>query len=261
MDSELQLILSTNGAIAFLLVLSRVSGMLASAPMFSTFPIPAQAKAILALFVTFIMYPLVVHSSTYQPPTDMIMLTIMVFKELFVGLLIGFCANLIFYAVQMAGQLLSIQMGLTMSTILDPVTQQQAPVVGQFYMFIACMVFIQLNAHQWLFSSIYNSYKTIPIGLDFTFNSTIVPKIIYFTSQLFPIAFGIIMPIFILMFLIDVALGFTSKMMPQMNIYMVAMPLKAYLGITLMLLFITTTTVYLGNLISNTLENLKVIFS
>lgn len=261
MENDLQLLFSIQGVIAFLLVVSRVSGMLSTAPLFSTFPVPVQLKALLAALVSFIIYPLVIHANTYQVPTDLIMLTLMVFKELFVGILIGFSARLIFDAIHMGGQLLSIQMGLSMAQTMDPITKQRSPAIGQFYMFIASIIFIQINAHQWLFTSIYESYKAIPLGLNFEFTAHLVPKIIYFTSQLFPIALGIVMPIFALMFLVDIALAFMSKMMPQMNIFMVAMPLKAYLGITLIFLFITTTAVYLSNLITNTLQNLKVIFT
>jgi len=261
MENELQLLFSTQGVIGFLLVLTRISGMLTAAPLFSTFPVPMQAKAILAILTTFIMYPLVVHSSTFQPPTDIIMLTIMLSKELCIGVLIGFCANLIFDAVQIAGQLVSIQMGLSMAAAMDPLTKQQSPVIGQLFTFIACMVFIQLNAHHWLFSSIYDSYKSMPLGMNFDFTTHIIPRLLYFTSQLFPVAFGIIMPIYVLLFLVDISLAFMAKMMPQMNIFMVAMPLKAGLGISLILVFIATTTIYLGHLISNTLDNLKVIFS
>jgi flagellar biosynthetic protein FliR len=108
---------------------------------------------------------------------------------------------------------------------------------------------------------VYNSYHSIPIGLNFEFNAEIVQKLLYFTSQLFSIAFSIIMPIFGLLFITDIALAFVSKMMPQMNIYMVSLPLKIYIGIVLMSIFLITTAVYLSGLIQMLLDNISNIFS
>jgi flagellar biosynthetic protein FliR len=154
-----------------------------------------------------------------------------------------------------------MQMGLAVAEALDPVTKQQVPIIGQFYLFTASTLFIFLNGHQWLISCVYRSYHSIPIGYNFEFTAELVQKLLYFTSQLFSIAFSIIMPIFGLLFVIDIALAFISKLMPQMNIFMVGLPLKIYVGMILMSIFITTTAVYLSRLIQMLLENVSNIFS
>lgn len=260
MNQDFSVLFSTQSLIVFLLVVSRISGMLTTAPLFSTFPIPMMVKAGLAALVAFIMYPFVLHISNFQMPHDMISMSVLIFKEILIGVLIGFSANLIFVGIQIGGQLLSIQMGLAVAEALDPVTKQHVPIIGQFYLFTASMLFIFLNGHQWLFSSVYSSYHSIPIGLNFEFTAEVVQKILYFTSQLFNIAFSIIMPIFGLLFIIDIALAFISKMMPQMNIFMVGLPLKIYLGIILMSTFLVTTAGYLSGMIKMLLENLRSIF-
>jgi len=261
MNQDLLVLFSGQSIIVFLLVVSRISGMLTTAPLFSTFPIPVMVKACLSALIGFIMYPLILHTSHFQMPHDIISMSLLMFKELLVGILIGFSANLIFIGIQIGGQLLSMQMGLAIAEALDPVTKQQVPIIGQFYLFTASTLFIFLNGHQWLFSSVYSSYHSIPIGLNFEFTAEIVQKLLYFTSQLFSIAFSIIMPIFGLLFVIDIALAFISKMMPQMNIFMVGLPLKIYVGIVLMSIFITTTAAYLSGLMQMLLENISSIFS
>lgn len=261
MNHDLSVLFSFQSLIIFILVMSRISGMLSTAPLFSTFPIPLQLKAALAALVAFLIYPFVFKYSSYPVPHNLPEMAIMLFKELFIGILIGFCAQLIFVGIQIGGQLLSIQMGLAIAEALDPVTHQQVPIVGQFYLFVASLVFIYLNGHQWLFTSILASYRTIPIGLNFEFTADLTQKILIFSSQLFSIAFGIIMPIFAMLFMIDIALAFTSKIMPQMNIFMVALPLKIYVGLTLMSLFMPTTAIYLSNLMTNLLESLRNIFT
>ncbi|MDD3014795.1 MAG: flagellar biosynthetic protein FliR [Candidatus Gastranaerophilales bacterium] len=261
MNQDLSVLFSGQSIIVFLLVVSRIIGMIITAPLFSTFPIPMMVKGSFAALVGFIMYPSILQVSQFQIPTDIISMSILIFKELIVGTLIGFSANLIFIGIQIGGQLLSMQMGLAVANALDPVTKQNVPIVGQFYLFTASTIFIFLNGHQWLFSSVYSSYHSIPIGLNFEFTAEIVQKLLYFTGQLFSIAFSIIMPIFGLLFIIDIALAFISKMMPQMNIFMVGLPLKIYLGLILMSLFITTTAGYLSGMIKMLLENISAIFS
>jgi flagellar biosynthetic protein FliR len=214
----------------------------------------------LTALVAFIIYPFIVQNYSFPIPNNLISMSVLVFKELFIGILIGFCAQLIFTGIQIGGQLLSIQMGLAIAETLDPVTQQNVPVVGQFYLYVASIVFIYLNGHQLLFQTVFASYNTIPIDMNFSFTADITQKILYFTSQLFAIAFRIVMPLFGLLFVVDIALGFTSKIMPQMNIFMVSLPLKIFIGLSFMSLFMPTTAVYISTLISNLLETVMNIF-
>lgn len=258
---ELFDLISPKNIVLFILILSRLSGMMLYAPFFSTFPIPMQAKAVLIAMLSLIMLPIVSHSNGFVAPTNLIWLTLLIAKEIFIGLLIGFCSGLVFSAIQMSGHFLSIQTGLAVSNVLDPVTKNQSPAMGQFYLFLAGMAFLYINGHQWLFTSVFDSYNTIPVSLNFQLSGPMVDQIIYMTSQLFSISFGLIMPIYSVLFVADICLGFVSKMMPQMNIFMVALPFKIYLGLFLMILFMTPTSVYMTNLIRNFLQNILSIFT
>lgn len=246
--------------IVFILVLSRLSGLMASAPFFSTFPAPMPAKIGLISMIAFIMYPFALQNSHFVIPHDMFSMTILMFKEIFIGVLIGFCANLVFIGIQTGGQLLSIQMGLTIANTIDPMTRQNVPVIGQFYLYIASLLFIVLNCDKWLFGSIYDSFQLMPIGLDLSFTTKIVPTVLFYTSQIFVISFGLVMPIFAMLLLIDIALGFISKLIPQMNVFMVGLPIKIWIGFILMSLFMINSSLYIGNVMKNWFENLINIF-
>lgn len=261
MNQDLATFLAPQSMLVFILVMSRISGMIVTAPLFSTFPIPPMVKVGLSALSAFIMYPLILNYSNFQVPHDLVTMGLLVFKELFVGILIGFCAGIIFVGIQIGGQLLSLQMGLTIAEAMDPVTKQHVPIIGQYYLFTASLVFIYLNGYQWLFNAVYDSYKTIPISLNFEFTTQIVDKILIFIGQLFPIAFGIIMPIFALLFITDIALALVSKMMPQMNIFMVGLPLKIYVGLFFMAIYIIPTASYLSGLIQTLLDNMGSIFT
>lgn len=260
MERDLSIFFSTESIIVFILVLTRISCMLTTAPLFSTFPIPMQLKVGLAALSAFIMYPIVMQTADFFMPTDLLGLSLLIFKEVLIGTMIGFAASLIFVGVQIGGQVLSMQMGLAIANALDPVTRQQVPIVGQFYLFLASLTFIYINGHQWLFSTIHDSYSSIPIGLSFDFSSRIIEQILYFSTQLFSIAFSIIMPIFGILFVITLLMGFMAKIMPQMNIFMVAMPIKIYIGLVLVSMLMPQTANYLTHLIKNMLIDLNGIF-
>jgi len=257
---DFSMFFSIESIIVFLLVFARLSGMLVTAPLFSTFPVPVQIKVTLSALCAFIMYPFVVQHASFIMPNDLIGLSILMFKEVAIGLLIGFAVSLIFTIVQIAGEMISVEMGLSMASALDPVTHQNVPIIGQFYLFMASLVFISINGHQYLFSSVYDSYKSIPIDMDFAFSSHITQQLLVFSSQIFLFAFGIIIPVYLTLFLVTVLMGIVAKIMPQMNVFMLAMPVKIYIGLGLMILMMPSTTVYLGKLFNDLLININGIF-
>lgn len=246
---ELLQLLSPKNIVGFIMVVTRLSGMMVSAPLFSTYPIPPQVKAWLVALVAFIMYPLVSANANFIVPTSMPEMTLFLLKEFGVGFLIGFLANFIFVGIQMAGQLLSQQVGLAMSSMLDPATQAHIPVIGELYLMLTTMIFLGLNAHQWLFAAVYQSFIKIPPGLDNFFTPIIVQQVLHMSSQMFAISLGLVLPIFCVLFVLEILLGVLAKMIPQMNIFMVAIPLKIYIGLVLMIMFLSPMANYITNLI------------
>lgn len=262
MEHDFSIFFSTESIIIFILVLSRIAGMLTSAPLISTFPIPIQLKAGLAAMCAFILYPFVLQSAVnFIAPKDLISFSVLLFKETAIGILIGFAISLIFTAVEIGGQILSIQMGLAIASALDPVTRQNVPIVGQFYLFIASIVFITLNGPHWLFTTVYDSFHSIPIGMSFNFSSSITEQLLFFAGQLFLIAFSIIIPIFSVLFITTILMGIIAKILPQMNIFMIAMPAQIYIGLLLMLILMPSTAFYLSKLFKELLININGIFA
>ncbi len=110
------------------------------------------------------------------------------------------------------------------------------------------------------FSAIYNSFKSMPVGYTVAFSPQIFEQILVVTGHVFSIGLGIAIPIFSVLFITDILLGFTSKMMPQMNIFMVSMPLKIYLGLLLSLIFMRPMAEYLGVIIEQFMTKISLIF-
>ncbi len=257
---NLDVLFSTTNILLFMAIITRISGLFASAPLFSTYPIPMQGKVWLAALIAFILFPIVQYNTNFAAPTNVPALTVILFKEFLIGYVIGFCANIIFAGIEFGVNMFAIQMGLSASQALNPASGGTSPVITRAYTYLASMIFIILGAHQWLFSAIYNSFKSMPIGYTFAFSPEFFQQIITFTSQLFNISLSIALPIFGVLFITDVLLGFTSKMMPQMNIFMVSMPLKIYLGLLLSLMFMRPMAEYIAVLIEKFISEIVLIF-
>ncbi len=260
MDFTLLHIFSPANILIFMAIFVRIGGLLASAPLYSTYPIPAQVKIWLTAFIAFILYPLVQANSHFLIPHEAAGLTCVFIKEFAIGYIIGFCANLVFMAAELGANMFSIQMGLSISQALNPASGTTSPIISQAFTLLITMVFINLNAHQWLLSALYSSFAHVPIGYSFIFDGALVQKVIYLTGQMFTIAIGISMPIFSILLIKDILLGFVSKLMPTMNIFMVAMPLKVYVGLLLCMIFMRPITEYSKIILEKVLTQVATVF-
>ena len=253
-------IFSPANIILFMAIVTRLSGMFATAPMFSTFPIPQQVKIWLSAVISFLVFPMIQAKINFIAPTSVPELTIILFREFLIGFAIGYCANVMFIAMELGANMFSIQMGLSADMALNPMSGGTSPMITQMYTWMMTMVFIALNAHHWLFAAFYNSFQSMPIGYGFGFSPEVVHQIIFIVSQIFVISLKIALPIFGVLLITDVLLGFTSKVMPQMNIFMVSIPLKIYLGLLLSLMFVRPIVEYLNTLIPQFMKMVLAVF-
>lgn len=254
-------LLSSYNIIIFMLVFTRLTGLFQSAPFFSSIRMPVMAKVWFAALIAFIFYPLIQVSKAYVMPHSAPEFIILIFIEFAIGYLIGFVANLIFEGVRMAGNILSIQMGLSMSEALDPATGVQATEVATIYIYLTTLIFLMTGAYQTLFIAVYNSFSALKIGTFLLFNTAMVSGFLTLFSQLFKVAFGIALPIFSVLLISDILLGIMSKMMPQMNIYMVALPVKIYIGLFLILAFLSAENVYIQSIITKYMQAINMLFT
>lgn len=257
MSINLLNLLSPRNLVLFVVIFTRLSGMITTVPLISTYSIPIQIKTWFMAAVAFVIFPIVMAKTGFQMPTTIPELSVILIREFMIGYIIGFTANLVFYGVEIAADLISMQMGLTAAQALNPMTGDTSPILSQAYTILASMVFLSLNAYQWIFSAIYKTFEIMPPGYGFLVNGHLTNNIIRLSSDIFIIGLGIALPIFSVLVITDVLLGVTAKMMPKMNIFMVAMPIKIYLGLLLFIMlthqmFMQIATLlekYIGNII------------
>lgn len=247
---ELLNLFSTTNIILFVIVLTRLSGFFVSAPLFSTYPIPAQIKIWLCATIAFLIYPFLADKGI-TVPNSIPVLSCFLALEFAVGFLLGYLANIIFIGVQLSGHVISMQMGLSIADSFDPATGSAAPALGTLYVYIISLIFLAINAHHYLFASIYQSFTSIPPGSEFLFSQDFIHQVVVLVSSLFAIAVKVVIPLFAIMFAVEVLMAVVAKMMPQMNIFMVSLPFKILVGLILLLVFLSPTASYMVTLIQD----------
>ena len=209
----------------------RISGLMLFAPFFGSAVIPARIKAVLTLALTLLLYPMVAHSIPQLPPGEW---PLLVFKELLVGLALGIITSLVFDAVQMAGQILSIQMGYSLINILDPNTMVESTVIATFHQSLAMLIFLRLDVHLWLLRALGNSFEYLPLGsahLTSAFTVTALEA----GASVIEVGVQIAAPVLSATLLTDIVLGLLGKASPQLPLMLLGPAVKSLLGMLVLM--------------------------
>jgi len=215
--------------VAFVLILVRMAGLFLTAPVFSSKNINVMVKAAWILLVTFVIFP-VVDFKPENLPAPGLALGLAVIREVLVGLSVGMGASMILSGIQMAGQIADTQMGLGLANVIDPMTNTQVSVMGQFFYTIATLVFLAVDGHHMLIKALVDSFSVVPLG-QAHFTPALGTKMMGLFSQMFFIAFRVGAPIIGALFITNMALGVVARTVPQMNVFIVGMPLNLGVGL------------------------------
>jgi flagellar biosynthetic protein FliR len=232
----------------FFLIFLRVGAIMLAIPLFDSRSLPPLVKVGLALAVSVLLFPLV-KSGPQVVLDDALFFGLRIAGEIATGVIIGLAVKLVFTGIQMAGQIAGFQMGFAIANIMDPATSDQIPILSQFNNLIAVLIFFAINAHHWFLRALVESYTLIPI-FEFSFNGMIVKQLVALTGSMFIIAIKIGAPVIAALLLTNVTFGLIARTVPQMHVFIVAMPVKSVVG----LLFLGFSLPYVAEL-------LKTIFS
>ncbi|MFD2044117.1 flagellar biosynthetic protein FliR [Ornithinibacillus salinisoli] len=247
-------IININSFPVFLLVLVRVAAFFVTLPFFSYRTIPLPFKIGFSFFLAFIMF-YTIDASTIVIDELYIFLIV---KEILVGLLIGLIGYIIISAVQIAGGFIDFQMGFAIANVVDPQTGAQSPLTGQYFYIIALLFLLSVDGHHLLIDGIVNSYRFIPIDTFIPFqDGNIVEFIIRTFNNMFLIAFQIAIPIVGCLFLVDVALGIIARTVPQLNVFVVGLPIKILVSFVAIFFFLSLYVVLVKNLFETMFEAMR----
>ncbi len=215
----------------FLLILSRILGLLTVAPIFSADSIPFAVRMMLSFLFSLILFPV---SAGFMPPVpgSMAAYAMYVGSEVMIGVLLGFLVNIIFAGFQMAGEFFSVQIGFGYTEVLDPVSQTSNPVISTMKNLMAMLIFLIVGGHRILFESLAFSFEKVRM-VKFTgeVNSGIMKTFEYAFGAMFVVAFKIALPVLGILFLVTVAEALMGKAATQMNIMYLSFPVKLVIGL------------------------------
>ncbi len=220
-----------------LLIVTRVGALLSVAPFFSSSVIPFRLRFILSIFLTIVISPMIIHKLNITIPNNLMVYSLLVLEQALIGLIIGFMISTVFSAFQLAGQYFSIQIGFGMNEVLDPLGEISIPVTGQFLNLISILVFLYISGPQLLVQSLFLSFKYLPsVQWNQAEADVLLNAVSHSFIGMFLIAFKIAIPVMGTIFVISTAMGLLAKVAPQMNVMMLAFPVK--IMIAFLILFI-----------------------
>jgi flagellar biosynthetic protein FliR len=215
---------------AFILVLLRVSAIIVTIPVISETAIPVQIKAALSLLISLIIFPLVLPKIPQPANYQVLILMYRMAGEVMIGVIIGYAAKFVFAGIQIAGEMIGFQMGLSIANVIDPLTSKQVSTIADLQYLIAMLVFLAVDAHHFFFSAIIQSYSILN-PLTFHFSGQLMQAIFDFSSEMFVVAVKLGAPLMAVMLFTNVGLGIIARTVPQMNIFIVGFPLQISIGL------------------------------
>ena len=216
-------------------ITGRLSGLFLSAPIFTNRQIPVRVKIFIILTLAAILsYIIPLETSIVDSPARFIAALI---AEIFVGYTFGLVIYVVFAAIQLAGQVMDMQMGFGIVNVVDPVSGTQIPLIGNLIQLIALLIYLSINGHHYLLQALAQSYQVIPV-LGLNMQGGIVDYIVALTVQMFVIAVKIAIPVVVAILTTDVAMGFIARTVPQMNVFIVGLPLKILMGLIMLTLMV-----------------------
>lgn len=224
-----------NWADVFFLVLVRMTGLFVITPVFGRKNMPAYIKIGFAFFSAVIVLAAKKFDPVYY--NSFLEFGLLIAVEFIVGIALGFVSYMMFSAIYVAGQLIDMQIGFGMINVINPMHDIQVPITANFYHIVAVLVFLVIKGHQMVIKALYDSYRFVPIG-GAVFDERITGDMIRLFGNVFTTGFRIAAPITASILVANVALGVMSKAVPQMNIFVIGMPVKILLGIIVMLITI-----------------------
>jgi flagellar biosynthetic protein FliR len=197
------------------------------APFFSNASIPPRIKAVLVIAITTVLYPVY---SPHLPAVAISNWPLLVASETVVGVALGVATNIVFEAAQMAGQVLSVQMGYSLVNILDPNTQVDSTVVAFLHQSLALLIFLGLDVHHWILRAVAHSFEYLPPG-SATLNPMFVQALLHEGAIVMELGIQIAAPVLSATLLTDMVLGLLGKASPQMPLMLMGPAVKSMLGV------------------------------
>jgi flagellar biosynthetic protein FliR len=216
---------------AFIWPFFRILALVSRAPILGNSSIPLRVKVGLSVLLTLVMAPILGSMPAVEPGSAIGLLILT--QQIVIGVAIGFIMRIIFTAVEMAGNISSMQMGLGFATFFDPQNAAQTPVVGTVLGLIASLLFLALNGHLYMIEVLAQSFQTLPVAPQ-PFSAAGWRALAGWGSEIFLAGLLLSMPIMAALLITNMALGIMTRAAPQLNIFSIGFPITLATGLVVL---------------------------
>lgn len=223
--------------LVYFLVFARVGAMIMLLPAIGDAGVPPRVRLALALAISFALAPVVAKSYPDTAPQNVIALALLIAQELTVGVLIGAIARIIMSALTVAGELIAMQTGLSYAQSFDPGMGAESSIFSTFFTLLGVVLIFATDLHHLAIGAIEGSYSMIPPGAALP-ASDMAELAIRLTSGAFALGLQLAAPFIVFAFVVNAAIGLLARMMPQLQVFFIAMPVNILAGLFLLLLLI-----------------------
>ncbi len=220
--------------IGFIVVFTRIVGIMTVAPILGDNNIPVQIKVAFAFILSLVFFPVVAAPNLGANP-ELGRLAYVVVTEFGIGALMGFAVRVMFTGVSLAGEVAGFQMGVGVANIFDPSSEQQVSLIGQIQVVFALLLFVTLDGHHLLIKSLVESYAIVPPG-GLALSEQGMRFFVAQAGNIFLVGLQIGAPLIVALLAANFSMGLIARSVPQMNVIVVGFPFSIGLGLLFLFL-------------------------
>lgn len=207
----------------------RVMGLFTSAPVLSMRVIPRRVRLSLGILIVVCAQPSLPEMPAIALNSPAALMVIA--HEVLIGLTMGFAARVVFAAIEFAGELVGLQMGLNFASFFDPLSGTQITAVSRFYGTTAAWLFVVMNGHLMLTSAVLGSFHAFPVSPEpLSFLNAVQPQV--WGAEVFKLGLWVSLPVVSMLILVNMVMGLMARVAPQMNIFSIGFPITLAVGFT-----------------------------
>jgi flagellar biosynthetic protein FliR len=221
-----------------MLVFCRAGGLLALAPVFTGQAVPVIVRVAMSFLLACMLVGIV--PSPGPAPAHFLLITLAIAHEVMVGLLMGMASRFIMFAVEMAGQMMATEIGLMMSSSLDPISHSETSPVGMALSTFAAVIFLISGAHHLMLLAFVRSFDLVPAAIG-NFDPRVADLVVRESGKIFLLAVEMASPLIAINFLVHLTLAILGRAAPSIHSFVLAMPIQILAGLTLLGMIIGLT--------------------
>lgn len=235
-------ILMTN-LFGFLMIFTRTGTAMMIMPTIGESFIPAQIRLLFALSLSFIMTPILIHHLPPMPSNSVAMFLLLI-SEMLVGVFIGTIMRVLLNALDTAGMAIASQSGFANAQVFNPVIGGQGSLPGTLLILLAVVLIFATNMHHLLLSAVFNSYEIFPADGQFLDVGSMAELLSKIVNLAFNLGVRIALPFFVLGLILYLGFGLLGRLMPQLQVFFLALPLQILLSLLMMSLTLSAIMLF-----------------